>query len=72
MDEPLVLARERWLFFYFDKHYGLANDTFATMQRACGMLGMRVEEPQWVEVPFNLGPKEMVTAIEQSVDPKQH
>ena len=72
LDEPVRLAEGRWLFFYFDKHFNLANEVFDTMQRASGQLKIRVEEPQWVEVPIHLGPKEMVTAIEQSVDPKKH
>ena len=61
--QPINLRRETWAIVYGSKDSDLANDLLALMQKAAGGLGIRVDEPQWVELPYNDKPNDYTKAI---------
>lgn len=44
------LSYQRWAVLYEKRHYNQANGLFQTMQQASVKIGLRVEEPLWIEV----------------------
>jgi len=45
-----ALLRERWAIVYEQKHFSQANNLFQTLQQASQKIGIRVEEPSWIEL----------------------
>ena len=45
-----ALAYQQWAIVYERKHFNQANTMFETLQQASVKLGIRVEEPSWIEI----------------------
>jgi len=45
------LLENKWAIVYGVREYDQANALFDNLQRAAGAYGVRIEQPQWVEVP---------------------
>lgn len=41
---------EKWIFVYEKSNFNFAQKVFDDMAKACKQLGLRVEEPHWVEL----------------------
>ena len=51
--QPIELKREAWALVYGQRDFDSANILVEMMQKASGAFGIRVEDPQWVEIPRN-------------------
>lgn len=72
MFQPLTLPRESWAFVYVQGDYDTAENFVAMCKKAQGRMGMRFEEPQYVEIPAKRakGSKDYLDAIKSEVNPK--
>ena len=68
--EPIQLKKNSWAIVYGQREYNNANDLFTNLQKAAGIFGVTVEEPQWVEVPDSRSAKSYCDAIKSDIDPK--
>ena len=50
INNPIYLKRERWCFVYQAKDYNKACGIVNCLQKACGRLGTKVEDPYWIEM----------------------
>jgi len=64
------LRKNSWAIVYGQREYNNANDLFTNLQKAAGIFGVTVEEPQWVEVPDSRSAKSYCDAIKSDIDPK--
>ncbi len=49
--QPLKLLKNQWSIVYGSREYEQANILYENLQKASNIFGVKVEEPQWVEVP---------------------
>lgn len=69
--EPAQLLKGKWTIVYGKREYEQANALFENLQKAAGAYGVRVEEPQWVEVPDSRNAEGYNSAIRSDVNPKE-
>jgi len=67
--QPLILEKDKWALVYTGRDFDAANNVVQTMGKAGGAFGVRIDEPQWVEVPSNKA-SDFVNAIKASINPK--
>lgn len=68
--QPINLKKESWALVYGNKDFNNANTLLAQMQKASAGFGIRVDEPQWVELPYNDQPNDYNDAIKSDIDPQ--
>lgn len=68
--QPVKLSYQSWVLVYSKFDYDNANLMFESLQKAQGRYGIKVEEPQWIEVPDGRDPKYFIDAIKTDMDPK--
>jgi len=49
--DPVDLGMENWTFIYSKTDYHLANKAIDNMKQAAGSFGIKVQDPQYIEVP---------------------
>ena len=69
--EPAQLLKGKWAIVYGTREYDQANALFENLQKASGAYGVRVEEPQWVEVKDSRNAEGYNTAIRSDINPKE-
>ncbi len=69
--EPAQLLKGKWTIVYGKREYEQANALFENLQKAAGAYGVRVEEPQWVEVPDSRNAEGYNAAIRSDINPKE-
>lgn len=67
--QPLDLANNTWAVVYSQRDFDYANALVDGMRKACGIFGVKVGEPQWIEVPSGR-PGDFNNAIKADVNPK--
>lgn len=55
---------------YCSEDFDLTTELFNSMKRAMGRPGMRVEDPEWVELMQNSRENDYIDGINASLDPK--
>jgi len=66
--QPLHLAKGAWAVVYSKKDYEHANTLYESMAKACGIFGIKVEEPVWCEAQSGK-PADLIAAIKAGVNP---
>lgn len=69
--EPAQLLKGKWTIVYGKREYEQANALFENLQKAAGAYGVKVEEPQWVEVPDSRSAEGYNAAIRSDINPKE-
>jgi hypothetical protein len=67
--QPLILEKDKWALVYTGRDYDSANNIVDTMGKSGSAYGVRIDEPQWVEVPGNKA-NDFINAIKASINPK--
>ena len=49
--QPANLQKDRWVICYGNRAYNDANTLYDNLCKAAGGFGVRVSDPQWVELP---------------------
>jgi hypothetical protein len=63
------LQKNNWAIVYGSKDYDLANVLFENLLKAAGGFGIKVEEPQWVEVPDSKTAQGYNDCIKSDINP---
>lgn len=51
IQRPMDLKKGEWAIAYHDpRNYDNADNVLKTMKQACGRLGIRVEDPEWIPI----------------------
>jgi len=66
--QPLHLAKGAWAVVYSNKDFDHANSLYDNMAKACGIFGIKVEEPVWCEAQSGK-PADLIAAIKAGVNP---
>jgi aubergine len=69
--EPVQLLKGKWTIVYGKREYEQANALYENLQKASGAYGVRVEEPQWVEVGDFRSADGYNAAIRSDINPKE-
>ena len=48
--DPTIMSKESWCLLYSKDDYNRANKCVDMMKDACGKFGIRVEDPEYIEV----------------------
>jgi len=64
------LEAGKWAFAYEKKNFNQADNVYNTMVQACRRLGLRVGEPQWMEVNSLAKPDEVNELIDAKIKSK--
>lgn len=62
--------KNKWTIVYGQREYEQANALYENLSKAAGAYGVRVEEPQWVEVPDSRNAEGYNNAIRSDINPK--
>ncbi len=68
--QPLHLINGQWAVVYNARDFDFANTLVDMMRKASGIFGIKVEDPQWIEVPSG-SPAEFNKAIKADINPTQ-
>jgi len=68
--QPLKLLKDQWSIVYGSREYEQANILYENLQKASNIFGVKVEEPQWVEVPDGKTAQQYNECIRSDVNPK--
>jgi hypothetical protein len=69
--EPAQLIKDKWTIVYGKREYEEASALYQNLQKAAGDLGVKIEEPQWVEVPDSINAEGYNRAIRSDVNPRE-
>nr|AEX87970.1 Otiwi8 [Sterkiella histriomuscorum] len=67
--QPIELKKETWALVYANRDYDSANNLVEMMTKASRGFGIRVEQPQYVEIQRNDNKQQYIDAITADIDP---
>jgi hypothetical protein len=47
------LTVESWALVYVARDYDMANNFLSMCRKAQGRMGIKIDDPQWIEIPNN-------------------
>jgi hypothetical protein len=65
----MQLLKGQWAIVYGTKEYDQANALLENLTKAAGGFGIKVEEPQWVEVPDTRNAQNYNDCIKTDINP---
>jgi len=70
----MVLGTEQWTLIYGKREYNNANKCVDMLNQACGSMGIKINDPDYIEVPEDMARKRdgsgFIQCIKEDIEPK--
>ena len=68
-EQPAHLLAGQWAIVYNSKDYEIANNFYGGLTQVNQQFKIRIEDPQWVEIPNAKNAKDYIDGIKSDINP---